>query len=371
MIPDQRHLFDIPDGITFLNSAARSPLLRITVAAGEAGIARKARPWEFDPDIVPREAEALRRLFAGLIGAAADHIAIIPATSYGVATAALNVAVAAGQSILVPEAPFPSHYYAWRELAAARGARIETVPEPADGDWTAAALERIGHNTAVAALPPCRWYNGAAIDPEAIGARCRETGTAFVLDATHGAGAMVLDVGRIQPDYLIASAYKWLLCPYTLGFLYAAPHRQDGRAIEHHQYNHCGDGHPDGEPEPSARRYDMGEVFNPVSLPMAVAALEQIAQWTPAAIAETLRPLTERIAEAGAERGLSAPTAGHRIGHFIGLRPKDQWPEGVIEALAEENIHVCLRDGAMRISPHLFNTADDVDRLFTALDRLL
>lgn len=366
MIPNQRPLFDIPDGVIYLNSAARSPLLRASVAAGEAGIARKARPWELDPHTVPAEDETVRRLFAGMIGATAEDIAITPSTSFGAAVAARNVTVAEGQSILVPDDPFPSHHLVWRELAAERGARIETVPEPADGDWTAATLERIGENTAVAALPPCRWFNGAVIDPEAVGARCRETGTAFVLDATQAVGAMELDVARIQPDFLVASAYKWLLCPYTLGFIYAAPHHHQGRGIEVHQSNHLGE-----RGAPGARRFDMGEVFNQINLPMAVAAMEQITQWTPAAIGESLRPLTDRIAEAGAERGLDAPAAGHRVGHYIGLHSKAGWPDGMIEALAAEQIHLCLRAGALRASPHLFNTADDIDRLFAVLDSLL
>ena len=376
MIDNQRGLFDIPEGVAFLDCASRSPLLKASSAAGEAGLLRKVHPWDYDTMIAPREAEEARALFAGLIGAETGDVAIVPAASYGIATAALNLPVGPGQSILMPQEPFPSHFYAWRERARDRGARIETVPEPADGDWTAAVIERIGPETAVAALSTCRWSNGAALDGEAIGARCRETGTALVLDATQTAGAMPLDVGRIRPDFLIAAAYKWLLCPYTLAFLYAAPHRQDGRSLEGHMFNHLNAAVVEGPvvyPEartPGARRYDMGEVFNPIHLPMAVAALGQLAAWTPAAITETLRPLIERIAEAAAERGLWAPPAGHRVGHFIGLRADAGWPQGLVQALAAEGVYVSLRAGALRISPHLFNTADDVDRLFRVLDRL-
>jgi selenocysteine lyase/cysteine desulfurase len=376
MIDNQRHLFDIPEGITFLNCAARSPLLRASRAAGEAGILRKVHPWEFNFADAPAEAEELRGLFAGLIGAEPGDIAIVPAASYGIRTAAINLPVAPGQSILMPEEPFPSHFYAWRELAGETGARLETVPAPADGDWTAAVLERVRPEAAVAALPACRWSNGAALDVEAIGARCRETGTALVLDATQAAGAMPLDVDRIRPDFLIAAAYKWLLCPYTLAFLYAAPHRQDGRALEGHMFNHLDAVAVDGPivyPEagtPGARRYDMGEVFNAIHLPMAVAALRQIASWTPAAITETLEPLIDGIAEMAAERGLALPPAGQRVGHFIGLRAAEGWPDGLVQALAAERVHVSLRSGTLRISPHLFNAPDDVARLFRVLDRL-
>ena len=250
------------------------------------------------------------------------------------------------------------------------------VPTPADGDWTAAVLERLRPEVAIAALPACRWFDGAALDSEAIGARCRDTGTALVLDATQAAGAMALDVGRIQPDFLIAAAYKWLLCPYTLAFLYAAPRHQNGRPLEGHMFNHPG-AHDIAEtiayPEahtPGARRYDMGEVFNAIHLPMAIAALRQLNDWTPAAISVSLRPLTEAVAAGAAERGLTVPPADLRVGHYIGLRAPRGWPDGLLQALAAENVHPSLRVGALRVSPHLFNTQDDVARLFQVLDRL-
>ena len=376
MIDDQRHLFDIPDGITFLNCASRSPLTTAAIAAGVAAVKRRLRPWERDAEEAAQTAERVRGLFAGMIGATADDVAIVPAASYGVATAALNLPVAAGQTIVVPEEPFPSNFFTWRDLARDTGARIETVPEPADGDWTAAVIARIGADTAIAAMSACRWTNGAAVDAEAVGARCRETGTALVLDATQSVGAMALDVGRIRPDFLIASGYKWLFCPYTLAFLYAAPERQDGRALEGHMYNRLDAIAVDGptrypeEGAPGARRYDMGQVFNAIHLPMAAMSMDQIAAWTPAAIGETLRPLTDRIAEAGAERGFTTPPADHRVGHYIGLRRPGGFPASLGPALAAERVYISIRSGTLRVSPHLFNTADDVDRLFEALDRL-
>ncbi len=376
MIPNQRHLFDIPEGVAFLNCASRTPLLKASMTAGEAGMDRERQPWTYNPDEAPGEADQLRALFAALIGAEAGDIAITPSAAYGIKTAALNLPVAAGQRILVPEQPFPSHFYCWRDLARDSGAAIEMVPAPDDGDWTAAVLERLRPEVAIAALPSCRWFDGAALDAEAIGARCRETGTALVLDATQTTGARALDVGRIQPDFLIAAAYKWLLCPYTLAFLYAAPHRQDGRPLEGHMSNHPGGrvlAGPLDYPEahtPGARRYDMGEVFNVIHLPMAIAALDQLNDWTPAAISETLRPLTAAVADAAAERGLIVPPAEHRVDHFIGLRAPQGWPDGLIQALAAENVYASLRVATLRISPHLFSTQDDVARLFQVLDRV-
>src|SRR5690606_30866833 len=129
---------------------------------------------------------------------------------------------------------YPSDYYAWQRKAADAGAALKTVPRPQDGDWTAAALAALTAEVAIAALPPTHWTDGGLLDLVALGAACRRQGTALVVDATQWAGAAPFDVGQVQPDFLTASGYKWLLCPYTLAFLYAAPHRQAGRPLEEH-----------------------------------------------------------------------------------------------------------------------------------------
>jgi selenocysteine lyase/cysteine desulfurase len=359
-IPNQRHLFDIPDDIAFLNCASYSPLLRRVAEAGAMGLARKVRPWGSLREDAETEVEQARGLFAGLIGATADDIAVVPSTSYAIATAAANLSVAKGQDVVVLEQQFPSNFHAWRQMAAASGARFVQVPRPADGDWASAVLERIGPETGLVALPPCHWTDGSRVDLNPIGARCREVGAAFVIDATQYAGAQPLDVAELQPDFLACSAYKWLLCPYTLAFLYAAPHRQQGRSLEQRT----------DAPVGNARRYDMGEHYNFINLPMAVAALTQIAEWTPAAIGQSLAPLTQRAADMARERGLAVPPDAHRVSHYIGLRLPGGLPEGLDKKLAEDNVHVALRGDAVRLSPHLFNDATDIDRFFAALDRL-
>ena len=91
----------------------------------------------------------------------------------------------------------------------------------------------------------------------------------------------------------------------------------------------------------------MGEVFNPLHLPMAIAALRQLNDWTPAAISESLRPLTEAVAAAAAERGLTVPPDRHRVAHYIGLRAPRGWPEGLIGALAAIG-RSCLPEPAAR-----------------------
>lgn len=377
ILPCQKPLFDIPDGVTYLNCAYLSPLLNSVHEAGVRGLARKRHPWTIVRADFHNETETVRALFAGLIGAQADDIAIVPATSYGIAVAAANLPIARGESIVLLADQHSSNAHQWRVRAERQGAELRTVPRPADGDWTAAVLEGLGAATAVAALPNVHWTDGGRLDLVTIGQRCRELGTALVVDGTQSVGAMPLDVGEVQPDFLVCSAYKWLLCPYTLGFLYAAPHRQGGEPIEQHAANRAGAAQAEGKTgytvqfQPGARRYDMGERSNFINLPMAIAALTQIRNWGVANIADTLAPIIDSAAEIGASLGLRAPPRPHRARHMIGLRSADGFVPALAQALAAEGIHVSLRGDALRISPHLYNTTADLECLFNALRRHL
>ncbi|MBT6095660.1 MAG: aminotransferase class V-fold PLP-dependent enzyme [Rhodospirillaceae bacterium] len=378
MLSNQRHLFDVPDEVTYLNCAAHTPLLNSVRQAGTEGLDRKYHPWDIDASATPAEAEKLRGLFAGLIGAKAGDVAIVNSTSYGIETAARNVALAAGQKILMVQDQFPSNVLSWRHLATEKGGEMAFVPRPTDGDWTAAILGHLDGDVAIAALPPCHWSDGSSLDLVAIGARCREVGAAFVIDATQVIGAKPFYVNEIQPDFVACSGYKWLCCPYTLGFLYAAPHRQNGTPLEFHRWNHeepnavaTETGYP-ADYNSGARRYDMGEINNFIHMPMAVAALTQVAEWTPAAIQNYLTPLTDAVAEGAEARGWVVPVRGKRVGHYIGMVPPQTLsPEIVPRLQREANVHVSQRGAGVRVSPHLFNDGTDIERFFEALDSVL
>jgi selenocysteine lyase/cysteine desulfurase len=378
MLSNQRQLFDIPQEVTYLDCAAYSPLLKAVRAAGEEGLDRKYHPWSIDLTQTPAEAEKLRGMVAGLIGAGVDDVAIINSTSYGIETAARNLPLGSGQKVLVLQDQFPSNVLSWRNLAAETGGSLTFVPRPHDGDWTRAVLERLDANVAIAALPPCHWSDGSRLDLKAVGARCRELGAAFVIDGTQAVGAMPFDVSELQPDFLVFSAYKWLMCPYTQGFLYAAPHRQQGKPLEYHRWNHAAPqgvavtiGYAD-EYNTGARRYDMGEVNNFIHLPMAIAALGQIIEWTPAAIQAHVQPLTDTVAARARERGWSVPPDGKRVGHYIGMvLPQGGTADIAMRLKREANVHISPRGAGLRVSPHVFNDAADIERLFQALDSVL
>ena len=376
MIPSQRHLFDLPDDIAYLNCAYMAPLMHSVVEAGARGVRRKARPWEIAAsDFFSGPARA-RDLFARIVNARAGDIAVIPAASYGMAIAARNLPLEAGRTIVLLADQFPSNLYPWRTAAARAGAEIVTVDAP-DGDLTGAVLAAIDERTAIAALPHCRWTDGALLDLESIGERVRAAGGALALDLTQSAGALPIDVTKVRPAFAAAACYKWLMGPYTLGFLYVAPDFQDGEPIEYGWSPRAGSedfarlvDYRD-EYAPGARRYDMGEMTNFHLMPMAVAALEQILSWGVENIAGTLSARTAAVAERARAIGLGSQPEALRAGHFLGLRFAGGIPPGLLDTLARENVHVSVRGSSMRVTPHLYNTDADVDRLFAALEPVL
>jgi len=383
-LPNQRELFDIPGDVAYLNCAYMSPLLKAVAAVGEQAVRRKQHPWEISPPDFFDGPDQGRELFARIIGASREDIAIVPAVSYGVAIAALNVEVAAGQEILLLEDQFPSNVYSWIELAKSSGGRLITLPRTPgpltagqQESWTARIIDAISPQTALVALPHCHWIDGSLIDLVAVGEAARNSGASLVLDVTQSAGAMPLDVQEIKPDYLVAAAYKWLLGPYSLGFLYIAPERQGGQPLEHNwtgrkgaeDFSRLVDYQQD--PASGVRRFDMGERSQLHLMPMAVKAMQQVLDWGVEEIAATLAEKTRIIAERAGQLGLASVSEDLRAGHYLGLKFPAGMPPDIHEQLARRQVHVSIRGDSMRVTPHLYNTDDDIDRLFAALEAVL
>jgi selenocysteine lyase/cysteine desulfurase len=377
ILENQRELFEIPEGVAYLNCAYMSPQLSSAREVGERAVARKSRPWEITPDDFFEDAEKSRALFARLVGAEADGVALIPSVSYGIAVAAANVKIRPGENILVLEDQFPSNVYSWRELAARKEAKVVTVPRPPDHDWTTAVLGHLGENTAVVTVPNCHWTDGSLLELRRIGGRAREVGAALVVDGIQSLGAHPFDIAEVEPDFLVASAYKWLLGPYGVGFLYVGEDYREGVPIEHNWINRRGSenfsglvGYEDTF-QPGARRYDVGERSNFVLLPMANEALRQILDWGVENVSETIGTMTDAIEEEAKKRGIEAIPAQRRTRHMVGLKLGSHAPQDLAARLAREEVFVSVRGESVRLSPHLYNTAEEVDRLFAALAEAL
>jgi selenocysteine lyase/cysteine desulfurase len=371
-----RDLFDVPPDVTYLNSASLGPRLHAVSRAGIDAIRVQAAPWRVGSDEWFGAPERLRALAARVMGADSDGVALIPAASYGIAVAAANVSVRAGQSIVVLDQQFPSNVYAWRDLARQRGARLVTVARDATGMWTDALLAAIGEDTAVVAIPNCHWTDGSLVDLERVSAHTRRVGAALVVDASQSLGAYPLDIERIQPDFLVSVGYKWLLGPFSLGFLYVAPRWRDtGLPLERPWLTRRGSDdfarlvEYTDDFRPGARRFDMGEYPQFNLLPMTFAALEQILRWGVADIQRAIATLTDHLVTRATALGFAAPPSGGRVGHFVGLRRPGGIPADLTAALARERVYVSIRGNSIRVAPHLHNDLADIDRLVAILER--
>ena len=380
MLACQKDLFSLPPGLHYLNCAYMSSLSRRAEEAGIAGIRRKRVPTALAPKDFFDGPDRARELFARLIGAPdPSRVAIVPAASYGIAVAARNTAVRRGQNVVILHEQFPSNVYAWRNLAREHGLELRTVAPPEDRvvrgeEWNARILEAIDEDTAVVAIPHVHWTDGTLFDLERIGERAREMGAALVVDGTQSVGALPFDVERIRPDALVCASYKWLFGPYSLGLAYFGPRYDEGRPLEESWLGRAGSEdfrnlvHYRDDYRPGAARFDVGEAGNFALMPMLHVALEQLLEWGVAEIQAYCRELTrEAIAEAVA-LGFGVEDEAWRGAHLFGLRAPEGIDVGTIaERLRARDVVVSVRGGSLRISPNVYNDADDVAALLDAL----
>jgi selenocysteine lyase/cysteine desulfurase len=381
MLASQRALFEIPRHICFLNAASYSPLPLRTLEAGRAAVGRKGTPWMLEAGFANQQHERARTAATRLINAEPSDIALIPSISYGVATAAKLLTPGRGTRVVVLENDHSSPVLEWQMRAEAQGFTVETVRQPDGGDWTSAVLESIERPGAppvsLASISSVHWSDGGLIDIEKVGASLRRRGASFLLDATHSAGVLTMDVRRLDPDFVIFPTYKWLLGPYGRAFLYVAKRHQGGIPLEQTSF-----GRRDVRAEnevyfadlryvDDARRFDMGERDHFISMEMASIGMEMMGDWGAAAVGQRLLMLTERIAEGLRGIGVSVPERRVRAPHILSLGFKGGIPAGLVEGLASEDIYVAARLRRMRISPHVFNDEADADRFVAALVKRL
>jgi selenocysteine lyase/cysteine desulfurase len=381
MLPSQRALFDLPREICYFNAAGWSPLPLAVQEAGRAGVARKGRPWLIDQAFAADQHERARSAAARLIHADPGDVALISSIAYGVATAAKGLVVPAGSRVLVLQDDHSSPVLEWMTRTGDGGFTVEVVRRPGNGDWTeavVAAVERRGAApVALASISSVHWSDGGIVDLDRVGAALRAQGATLLVDATHGAGVLAMDVRRLDPDFVIFPTYKWLLGPYGRAFLYVAKRHQDKVPLEQTSYGRRSVRAEqstylaDTTYVPDARRFDMGERDHFISLEMASIGMEMMAAWGNAAIVERLAMLTARLADGLREADVVIPETRMRAPHILSLGFPGGMPVGLIERLAAEGIYVAPRLGRMRISPHVYNDESDVDRFVGAMRRLL
>lgn len=373
----QRDAFLIPEGVCYMNCSYMSPMLKRVEAAAVAGINRRLEPWSITPPDFFEPAEKARNLFATLINGDADGITFAPSVSYGVGLAAANLPLKKDQAIVILQQQFPSNVYPWEVLAREKGATLRRVSYPDDDDLTSAVAELIGQDTAIVSLPQIHWITGAKIDLVEIRERTLEVGASLVVDASQSLGAASFDVAAVRPDFLVNTGYKGLLGPYGFCFVYVAPQWRAGVPLEQGWLNRAKSDEfanlttYQSQYRAGARRYDFGERANPVSLGMAIAALEQLLAWGMDAVTAYNSSLVRYIMEQADHCGFSHTSAEYCSDNMLGVTlPPTVSPE-LATVLQQEKVYINIRGRSIRLAPHVYNDKNEVDRLFDVLPRYM
>lgn len=377
LIQCQKDLFDLPKDLTYLNCAYMSPMMKKVAEVGINGVNGKRNPTSIGPDDFFNNSRALREEFAKLIHAHADQIAIIPSVSYGMANVVQNVKLKQGDRVVVVEEQFPSNYYPWHKACVKNNAELHIVKAPASEkrgeNWNLEIINAIAPNTKVVAISHVHWADGTKYDLIAIREKTREVGALLIIDGTQSVGALPFDCSVIQPDALICAGYKWLMGPYSTGVAYYGPYFENGNPIEDNwisrlnSENFTGLVNYETEYQPGAFRYQVGEHSNFILTPMLLEAIKTINSWGVQSIQDYCTSLlNDEIVET-----FILEDKKYRANHLFGVRLGEEKLPEIRERLVKENISVSYRGSAIRISPNVYNTSDEMEKLFTILESYL
>lgn len=373
--------FQLDRSVTYLNCAYMSPQLKVVEEAGIMGLQRKRNPFKISPEEFFGETDTLRKEYAKLINNNdPERIVVIPSVSYGMANVAKNLPLNKGDNIIVVGEQFPSNVYPWRAVASEHGAEIVTITPPAEMQnrgrlWNEKVLNAINSRTKLVALGNVHWADGTLFDLINIRERTRDVGAWLAIDGTQSVGALPFDVHEIQPDALICAGYKWLMGPYSIGLAYYGPALDEGTPVEENWINRYESenfanlvNYNDAY-QPGALRYEVGEHSNFILVPMMLAAVKQLNAWGPENIQNYCKDLISGGIKNLKEAGYKIEDENYRSSHLFGIRLGDDHDMDKIKAKFEEqNILVSFRGDSIRISPNVYNTTDEFEKLVKILE---
>jgi cysteine desulfurase / selenocysteine lyase len=373
---DYRNEFSDFGDTVYLDVAGQGPLPRVSARA-----LKQAFEWKERPQTMPREVyfglpDRVRGLMARVIGAKPEEISVTTGASAGLAAIAFGIDWKTEDEVLVAEREFPAHFAAFAPLAERGWLRLRTV-QPRGRFVTAEDfLPHIGAHTRLVSVSLVRFHDGSRLDPRPLADACHRVGAWLALDASQCAGAMPIAVRDTGADFLVSSGYKWLLGPYGTGFFWVREDRmQEMRpapfywtalpgASEFNSLNLA-----PYHPAPSPRRWDAPETAS-TQLAATEASLEFLLRVGVETVwqhnRERIRQIIERLPLDRVV--LASPAHAESRGPYVCVAARSpEKTRALHQKLRDAGVIVSLRENALRIAPHLFTTAGDIDRLVSLL----
>jgi selenocysteine lyase/cysteine desulfurase len=360
----------------YLNHASVGPLPERTRLALDAFNRRRAAPFLLPDRDLFATLNQSRRLAAQLVGGRPEEIALTINTGFGLGMAARALPLEPGSIVLASDREFPANVYPWLLLKDA-GVSLELAPTTPEG-WPDVEylLSRLDDSRVrVLAVSLVQFSNGYAVDLARLSAATRARGTYLVVDAIQGVGQLPVNLGETPVDILACGAQKWLLSPWGSGFVYvrreliqalnpsitgwmAFEGTDDFTRLTQYNANLRGD----------ARRFEL------ITLPYQDfagmnASVELLLELGIEKIRRHLlglhAPLLEWAARSGAK--VVSPPGDRRSG-ILCLAPANV--TDAFRALKGEHVICSMREGAIRFSPHAYNTIDEMERVVQVLEGL-
>ena len=369
----KKEWFEIEDA-TYLNTAAHTVMPRVSIRAVEHALEAKKFPHRVDESVWFEAPVRIRKSLSKMIGAKPEEIAVTTGASAGAAVVAYGLEWKRGDEIITVQREFPLQYATWKPMEEREGVRLRVIA-PRDRFITADDLiDALAPKTRIVSVSLVRYDDGSLLDAARLAAACHAQGALLLLDVSQACGAVPMNVNDLGADFMVCAAYKWLLSCYGTGFFWVKSEHLDrlrpgpfywtGQNTD----NFSELNFADPKPCHHAKRWDAAEwaTYYNFNLSAMAESVDFVLRAGPEAVTEHNRHLIEFMFSRLPEDRcvLASPLDAHRRGPFGCFTARQ--PEKTVELyqkLRRENIIVSLRDGKIRVSPYLFNSEQDIDRL--------
>jgi selenocysteine lyase/cysteine desulfurase len=369
-----RDEFPVTKSAVFFNNASISPLpTRTEAVVSKLATSRCASASADFPHWV-QGVEDARRLAAKLVGASsASELAFTANTSHSLSFIAAGLGLGAGDAVSVSYPDFPSVLFPWTNLER-QGVEVRAI-QRVNGRFTPEDVEKtMDDKTRIVCISTVDWVTGFLADIPEIGRLCRDRGALFCVDAIQSLGVTPMDVESMGIDMLAAGSHKWLLSPQGVGLLYISQRARDRvqpTVVGWRSMNNEEDFKLEFDLKANARAFEAG-TMNVSGVLGLKASLEMILALGAPAIRQRVHSLGGQLIHGLKERSIKAVTPedpGQRAG-IVSFKA----PGGAVmlhRYLGDQNVVCSLRDGNIRLSPHFYNNAQDVEAFFKILDQML
>ncbi len=363
--------FPVTEKFVYLDHAGVAPVSLRVKQAVESFLDECARSGAFQYPAWMLRVNEVRKAAARLINADRDEIAFVKSTSHGLSLVASGLDWKAGDNVLIFENEFPSNIYPWLHLAQ-RGVEARVVPSRSGAFLFEDIENRIDARTRLLSVSSVQFRNGFRIDLGRLGALCRDRGVLFCVDAIQSLGVIPMDVKKYHIDFLSADGHKWLLAPEGIGIFSCRrelAERLDPPLLGWKSVENALDfDHIDLRLRTDALRFEEGSL-NVMEIMGLGAALELLEEAGIERIEQQVLDLGDLIISEAEQRGyeLRSPRDRASRGGIVSFTGTFD-PARVRDGLREQGIMVNVRGGALRVSPHFYNSREDIQRFFAAFD---